>query len=866
MKYYKVLVFACIINLSGKLFSQENNPYQYINPKPASEMVSNKTNIIFRHSKLIDQHTLTTKLLRVEGSVSGVHNGELLLASDGKTIVFNPNVEFASNEEVNVVMEQGVRTLTGDEIPECSFRFFTASEGIIQLPGATLKDDISSEKIQFPLAAKKGANSVLLPAPTITIDSINNPSPGYIFMATWDRNVPAQYGNFIFVLDQNGEIVDSVRVNGAPFDFQIQQNGLLTYALGGFSANVPLPGEDLQHMVLDENLALVDSFKMKNGYTTDFHEFKMLPNGHVMMMAYHTIIYDLSTVVDSGQTDASLVINIIQEQDRDRNVVFEWRNIDYIPIIDSDEDLSKPRVNYSTLNAFDIDDDGNILASFRNHSEIMKISRETGELLWRMGGRNGEFTYDGEHEENAPYYHARQHNIQRHANGNITLFDNGQYHTPPYSRAIEYELDEYNKVATLVSEWRYPKGNIFCVTAGNAQLLPDGGWFIGYGVPNPQFVKRNAVEVHPDGTIALELSLPDGVLAYRISKLPWKETIDERTYTHYEVIQDFPYSFNDALLSTGIEIVYDTLDAWGYNESHITRVPYGPVLPEFSDHMITVYPVSVLYEGLSIFSQSAEISFDLSIYPEIKDPEHAVVYYRNTPGQGLFIPLETTYDDVNNELLVRCDGFGEFVFGVPYKDQNMPNAPILYEPLDQQELLMVDKVTIRWTGKGTYKSFNVQVSDDSSFTNILHEINTNLSDFSMYDLAKNKEYFWRVNSVLESHTSQWSEVWNFHLRDTTVSIYDAESLIPYGNSLSQNVPNPFSSVTQISYSIQEKYLVSLKIYDLAGLEVRTLVNESKGAGRYSVSFDADGLPNGIYFYKFRVGNKYVEVKKMMLIR
>lgn len=390
----------------------------------------------------------------------------------------------------------------------------------------------------------------MLPAPVITIDSINNPAPGYIFMATRDRNVPAEYGNIIFVLDRNGVIVDSVRVNGASFDFQIQQNGLISYAPGGFSTNAPLPGEDLKHMVLDENLVPVDSFKMKNGYTTDFHEFKMLPNGHVMMMAYHTIIYDLSTVVDSGQTDASLVINIIQEQDREKNVVFEWRNIDYIPIIESDEDLSKPRVNYSTLNAFDIDDDGNILASFRNHSEIMKISRETGELLWRMGGRHGEFTYVGEHEENAPYYHARQHNIQRHPNGNITLFDNGQYHSPPYSRAVEYELDEEDKVATLVSEWRYPDGNIISVTAGNAELLQDGGWFIGFGVPNPQFVKRNAVEVHPDGSVALELSLPDGVLAYRLPKLPCKESLDERRYIHYELIQDFPYSFNDASIST----------------------------------------------------------------------------------------------------------------------------------------------------------------------------------------------------------------------------------------------------------------------------------------------------------------------------
>ena len=115
-------------------------------------------------------------------------------------------------------------------------------------------------------------------------------------MATWDRNLPHQYGNFIFILDSVGHIIDSVRVNGAPYDFQIQPNGLLSYALGDFISNVPGPGEELQHIVLDTTLAVVDSFKMKNGYATDFHEFLMLPNGHVMMMSYHTIIFDMSTI------------------------------------------------------------------------------------------------------------------------------------------------------------------------------------------------------------------------------------------------------------------------------------------------------------------------------------------------------------------------------------------------------------------------------------------------------------------------------------------------------------------------------------------------------------------------------------------
>ena len=58
-------------------------------------------------------------------------------------------------------------------------------------------------------------------------------------------------------------------------------------------------------MILDSTLAVVDSVKMKNGYITDFHEFLMLSNGHVMMMSYHTIIFDMSTIVPGGQTNCS---------------------------------------------------------------------------------------------------------------------------------------------------------------------------------------------------------------------------------------------------------------------------------------------------------------------------------------------------------------------------------------------------------------------------------------------------------------------------------------------------------------------------------------------------------------------------------
>jgi len=83
--------------------------------------------------------------------------------------------------------------------------------------------------------------------------------------------------------------------------------------------------------------------------------------------------------------------------------------------------------------------------------------------------------------------------------------------------------------------------------------------------------------------------------------------------------------------------------------------------------------------------------------------------------------------------------------------------------------------------------------------------------------------------------------------------------------LSQNFPNPFNPSTKIEYQVPEMSSVSIKIYDLLGKEIKTLINEEKPAGNYEVEFDGTGLPSGIYFYQLKAGG-YVETKKMVLLR
>lgn len=91
------------------------------------------------------------------------------------------------------------------------------------------------------------------------------------------------------------------------------------------------------------------------------------------------------------------------------------------------------------------------------------------------------------------------------------------------------------------------------------------------------------------------------------------------------------------------------------------------------------------------------------------------------------------------------------------------------------------------------------------------------------------------------------------------------SNIPKEYKLNQNYPNPFNPTTNIKYEIPKDVFVTIKIYDLLGREIKTLVNENKQAGSYIVSFNRSELASGVYFYRIKAGN-FVQVKRMVLIK
>jgi hypothetical protein len=164
-------------------------------------------------------------------------------------------------------------------------------------------------------------------------------------------------------------------------------------------------------------------------------------------------------------------------------------------------------------------------------------------------------------------------------------------------------------------------------------------------------------------------------------------------------------------------------------------------------------------------------------------------------------------------------------------------------------LSLIDNVKVGLENIYRYKEQSYKANTDGivkRFVKFVVNVNTDFEDGSYYiaDIFNETDILGKTNLEEIKLTVQ-----------PTVTTY----------GLYQNYPNPFNPTTKIKYQIPEDGIVSLKIYDILGKEVRTLVNEQKTMGRYEVKFDASDLASGVYIYRLNV-NDFVSVKKMLLVK
>jgi len=335
-----------------------------------------------------------------------------------------------------------------------------------------------------------------LPLPTIS--TLNNPSDGYILAAVpyWGTG-----GSYLVMYNNQGRPVFYRKTPSTCTDFKLHDNGLLTY----------FDYVSKKFFAMDSTLAVVDSFWVQNGFNTDEHDIKILRNGNVLLIGYDYKFYDMSQIVPGGDRNASVVVNVVQEIDKKRKVVFEWKAYEHYKLTDAgpEVNLLDPSFIHSHINSLDFDLDSNLVVSSRNLDEITKIDRKNGNIVWRLGGKNNQFRF-----VNDSVGFSAQHAVSVLPNGNLMLFDNGVFHKPHLSRAVEYKLDAINKTATLVWSYRNTP-DVASIFWGNAQRLKNGNTFISWGKSG-----IGATEVSARGEKVFEMSFPADVFSYRMFRFP----------------------------------------------------------------------------------------------------------------------------------------------------------------------------------------------------------------------------------------------------------------------------------------------------------------------------------------------------------
>jgi len=303
-------------------------------------------------------------------------------------------------------------------------------------------------------------------------------APGYVFIAP--KMVVAQAGPMI--MDNRGEVIwfKPLNTRGVT-DFRVQQyrgKSVLTWWRGHVS-NVGVG--DGWYVIYDTSYRPVAEVRPGNGLVGDVHEFLITKNDTALFTVYHRLSVDLSSV--GGPKQGSIWDGIVQEVDiATGRVLFEWHSYPQVGITESYAPPPKTKAgakaapyDYFHVNSIDVEPSGNLLVSARNTHAVYEIDHQTKTVLWRLGGKKSDF------KMGPGTRFAWQHDARRHADGTITIFDNGA--APPvekFSRVLVLRANATTKKATLVRSYHHPH-RLLAPFEGNAQFLPNGDILVGWG-------------------------------------------------------------------------------------------------------------------------------------------------------------------------------------------------------------------------------------------------------------------------------------------------------------------------------------------------------------------------------------------------
>ncbi len=845
MKIFFVSLLA-MCSLSGAFTLPDG--YAYVSPTPGAHYVSAHSPIIVRFQQL-DPSRLRNKksCIQVEDE-NGIVSGTSILASDSRTLIFQPDKPFPAGATINVALNPKTDANL-DIIHSARYIFHVAHdesatpiESVLSKPSDTQSNRITTEGS----APRIMPNGVSVPSdfPHIEVTTQKETAEGYLFLNHWREQNPY---NIIFNNDGSPVWYARQQNGDRRWNFKVQENGLITMLqrAGG-----------LKYKSYNENFNPVDEYAASAGYLTDEHEFILLDNGHYLLFGLRTVNVDMSQFVEGAQTDVRVHESTIQEYTADHQLIFNWPALEHLqdglPFA-HDFHQKVTAFAFPHMNAIDIDDDGHILLSSRNLDEITKINRQTGEIIWRLGGEHNQFTFVNDPLNGFNW----QHDVRSLGDGYYSLFDNGREHNPSRSRAVVYKLDTENKTATLVWEFGNPPRTDISFYMGNVQKLPNDNFLINWAAN----YRPKATEVTPDGEVVYEMNFVDDYACYRTFRFPWHGKLDA------------PY----LVVESGVNYLSLIFNKFGdadvdYYKIYAGTDPHPTTLLDTC--RTTLKQIYDLEDQQKYFFRVTAVSADgrESVFSEDKS--------------GFVIKKAPNENMLNNSDFANSKQSWLLKVVEPSKatwETTSQEAHIMIENSDgnpESITLRQGKIFLARNTQYTLE-FDVWAAAPRSLEVQLCDIkrpDVDLASIGSLSLSRSKQhhsYPFTIsgNVVLDAelkfllgadvHDVFLDNVQLFQKGISAAENSDADNVPTIGFQLFENYPNPFNATTTLRFSLPTARRVRLTLYNLLGEELLTILDEERDAGEHRVSFDAKDFASGLYFVNLS-SDGFSETRKVLL--
>jgi FlgD Ig-like domain/Fibronectin type III domain len=463
----------------------------------------------------------------------------------------------------------------------------------------------------------------------------------------------------------------------------------------------------------------------------------------------------------------------------------------------------------------------------------------------------------------------------------IEIDNKGDFESPFY---MEFSENNFTDVSELYSSWQFN----WRVRAGFASDTAEyrySEWSEVYTF-NTQFIA-------PQNTVPPDSGLGED---YSNVQLEWQLDLDplipsEQNFYAIEIAADQGFSnifhqqsdINNSSTSVSdlepgtryfFHVKYYNLygeSPWSETSSFVT-MPLDleqVVLVSPENHMDNINPANIIFsweEVQNAESYNIELAQD-SLFSEIVDASlvFSTEYMTNISlfDTRIFWRVQAGNTD--------GDGPWSEVWSFNTSITAPQTPPALLSPVDSSAGYSAGNLEFEWRGVQGAESYTIEVSNNSLFTDFL--ISETAFDSSItldLDLADGNYYYWRVMAQNDSGAGPWSDTWSFYAG--TISNINGIANVVNSFDLKQNYPNPFNPSTTIEYQLAASARVQLKIFNVLGQHIITLVNQEKSSGIYKVSWDGlnsygQTTASGVYIYILEAtssnGQKVVKSNKMI---